>query len=415
MKKQWMLIAFTLIGVVLLGLFFLPSAKSQVKKEQLNREKIKPLVEIQTIKPKDLKGKAILIGQTVPEAQVDIAAKYSGRVKQVKVELGQVVATGQALIVQDTGDIDLTIAQNAAAKDQAQAEVAQASANYYANYQKAQKDYQHSLTVYRRYQTLYEAGAVSHESLDSAEQQMISAKTALDALKNQHKQPGDPAVIGSKKAEVVKAEKNMAALQKQRDDLILRAPRSGVIAYRQVEEGTLVQPGQTLLSIIDASKIYVDCQLSEQEVAHLFTGMEVKMQIDTLGSSYPGEITYISPAGDPKTKKFAIRITLTRIDNSIKGGMFARSQVDTLLRANALCVPKEAVLEKNGEYYLLLINKNKQVEKQSVQLGLSNDTEYEVLEGIKPGDRIITSNLARLKAGMSVEIRPTVNKQEGKQ
>lgn len=414
MKKQWMLVAFTVTTVILLGLFFLPNAKSQVKKEGPHDRKMKPMVETQTIKPKDLQGKVVLLGQTVPEAQVDISAKYSGRVKQVKVELGQKVSAGQTLIIQDTGDIDLTIAQTAAAKNQAQAEVAQVSANYYANYQKAEKDYQHTLTVYQRYKSLYETGAVARESLDSAEQQMVTAKAALDALKNQQKQQEAPAVIASKKAEVLKTEKNIAALQKQRDDLILKAPRSGIIAHRQVEAGNLVQPGQTLLSIVDVSRIYVDCQLSEQEVAYLFTGMEVKMQIDTLGSSYPGKITYISPTSDSKTQKFTVRITLSRIDSSIKGGMFARSQVNTILRDQALCVPREAVLEKNGEYYLFLLNKNKQVEKHSVQLGLSNDTEYEVLQGIKVGDRVITSNLTRLKPGMQVDIRPSADKREGK-
>lgn len=402
-KKQWLLVGTALTAIVILGMLFLPKVKSEPSKETLKDKEVRPLVNVETIQRQNMLGRVTLIGQTVPDAQVDIVAKYAGRVKQVNGELGQKVSAGQVLVVQDTEDIDLSIAQTYAALRQARADTTETTAGFHANYQKAQEDYKYSVNNYQRYKTLYETGAVSRDSLDLAEQKMNNAKASLDALKNQGN--GVPASIESKNAQVIKTEKNIAALEKQKDDLILRAPRSGIIGYRQVEIGALVQPGQKLLSIVDSSKIYIDCRLSEKDAAHLRIGMEADVQVQSLGKSYSGKIIYISPATDPETKTFSVRIALAAPDSLLKAGMFARLEVNVLLSEQALCVPKEAVTEDKGKYYLFIISPQGIVKKQLVQLGLENDEQYEILNGFKEGDQVAISNIGRLRPGMKVNFK----------
>jgi len=91
--------------------------------------------------------------------------------------------------------------------------------------------------------------------------------------------------------------------------------------------------------------------------------------------------------------------------------MFARTEVTVLLRKNTFCVPKEALQEQNGEYYLFLVNNQGIAHKQVVQLGLDNDKEYEILTGLKEGDRVVISNIARLKPNMQVKVRQRGGKQ----
>jgi len=399
-RKQWILIGAAILAIVIVGIFFLPKAKGEASRESLENRERKPLVKTETVRYKDLLGKVLLVGQTVPKGQVDIAAKYSGRVIAVNVDLGQKVSAGQVLVVQDTGDVDLSIAQTDATRRQAQADTTETKASFYANYQKAQSDYRHSVTNYQRYKTLYETGAVSKEALDTAEQEMSAAKAELDALRNQG--GSVPAAVLSKSAQVLKAEKNIAALEKQRSDLILRAPRNGIIGYRQVEVGTLVQPGEKLLSIVDNSQMYVDCQIAERDVAPLRLGAKAKVQIESLGCSYPGKIVYISPAADSQTQTFTVRLALSNPDKMLKAGMFSRSEMDVLLRPQTLSVPKDAVQEENGKYYVFLVSHQGVVKKQLVQLGLDNDKRYEILAGIKDGDQVAISNIARLSPGMKV-------------
>lgn len=402
-KKQIILVGFILIATAVFG-FYLSGVRNQNIRGNLSQAAIKPMVDSTVVKKQDMIRKISLTGQTVPEAQIDIAAKYSGRITWINASLGQAVSAGEVLIIQDTGDIDLSIDQTDAARRQAAADATETEASFAANYQKVRAEYQRSLVNYERYQSLYRMGAVSHESLDTIEQQMINAKAALDALDNQNVNGVVPAMVDSKQAALSKVERNIAALEKQRDDLILRAPRSGVIGYRQAEVGALVQAGQKLLTIVDHSRVYADCQISEQEIAHIKVGLPVGVQLESLGNTYPGTIIYVSPASDAATQKYIVRIALQQADPLIRSGMFARAKIAVLQRPQTLFVAREAVVEKNGRTYLMIITDDHTVEERKVTLGLRNDEDVEILSGIAEGERVAVSNLARLRPGLAVEL-----------
>jgi multidrug efflux pump subunit AcrA (membrane-fusion protein) len=374
-------------------------AKNIVKGQR--PEDTKPAVDVVTVQRKDMIRKIDLTGQTVPESQVDIAAKYTGKVTQINVELGQQVSPGQILLSQDSSDVDISISQNTASYRQASADAIESNAAFEANYQKAQSDYQHSVTNYDRYKTLYSQGAISKEALDNAEQQMASSQAALDTWSKQLS-AGSAASVQSKLASRDKAQSAIDALQNQKSDLILRAPRAGVIGFRQVEVGNIVSAGQKVLSIVDNSNIYVDCSVSEQDIGQIALGVPTTISIESLGKSYTGKIIYISPAMDSKTQTFTIRIALDKPDDSIRSGMFARTTINVAIRPQTLFVPKEAVISLNGKDRIFIVNSNNQIEERIVELGLRNDKSVEILSGLKDGEQIALSNLSRLKTGITI-------------
>lgn len=361
-------------------------------------------VDVLAVKRGGLDRQVTLAGQTVPQAQVDIAAKYQGRVIAVNADLGQQVAAGQELVVQDTGDADLAVLQNQAAYRQASADAVTNEVTFRANYERAKSDYQRALTDYQRYQSLYDMGGVSRQALDNSAQTLANAKATLDTLANQM-QGGTPAVIESARAAALRAEHSVSAAAKQREDLVLRAPWPGTIAARQVEVGALVQPGQKLMTVVDNSKIYVDCQLSEQDMYGLAPGQDVSVQLESLGRSFPGKITYISPVNDSQNQSFTVRVTLTAPDLAIRGGMFARATISTQLKADTITVPKEAVLQKNGKTYVYVVTPQKTVEERQVQVGLKGDQQTEITGGLAAGEQIAVSNLSRLRTGLTVATR----------
>ena len=342
-----------------------------------------------------------LTGQTVPKSQVDIAAKYLGKVAMVNVDLGQAVSEGQILIVQDTKDIDNSIKQNQAAYQQAVADAITTEASVTANYSKAQTDYQLALDGYRRYKMLYDVGGISKEQLDANTQQLTAAKTALDLLANQMNS-GIAASITSAQAAASKAQYSVDAMQTQREDLILRAPCSGVIGYRQVEVGSMVSAGQKMLSIVDSSEFNVDCQVAAEDLPALTVGMKVEVKIDALGKALPGRVIYISPTIDPQTQVFSLRIALDNSGPEVKGGIFTQTNVASVLRHNTLVIPKDAVLEKSGRIYVCVINSQNEVEERIVQVGARGDQNIEILSGLNEGEQIAVSNLSRLSSGMVV-------------
>lgn len=358
-------------------------------------------VNVLTVKRGDLIKNISLTGQTVPKSQVDIAAKYLGKVAMVNVDLGQAVSEGQILIIQDTKDIDNSIKQNQAAYQQAVADAITTEASVTANYSKAQTDYQLALDGYQRYKMLYDAGGISKEQLDANTQQLTAAKTALDLLANQMNS-GIAASITSAQAAASKAQYSVDAMQTQREDLILRAPCSGVIGYRQVEVGSMVSAGQKMLSIVDSSEFNVDCQVAAEDLPALTVGMKVEVKIDALGKTLSGRVIYISPTIDPQTQVFSLRIALDNSDPEVKGGIFTQTNIASVLRHNTLVIPKDAVLEKSGRIYVCVINSQNEVEERVVQVGARGDQNIEILSGLNEGEQIAVSNLSRLSSGMVI-------------
>ncbi len=358
-------------------------------------------VELFTARIQPLDRQVTLVGQTVADAQIDIMPKYAGRVVSVPVKLGDRVTAGQVLLVQDTGDISLSIAQSNAELRQAQAALVETQASYIASLQKAEVDYNRNKTNYTRYKTLFEQGAVSGETLDAAYQNMINAKATLDTLAKQAVN-GEPASLEVKRAAASKIASAVEALEKQRSDLTLRAPRDGVIVYRQVEEGSFIQAAQKVLSLVDNSQVFVDCLVSEQEAAGLALGMAPSIEIASLGQSFTGKIIFISTAKETGSQSYKVRLSIDDPDRKLKSGLFIRGQVLVPLRTAALVVPKSAVLAKSGRSFVYIIGDDKKAIEQEVKTGMGNDQFIEILSGLKPNTVVAASNLAKLKTGIVV-------------
>jgi RND family efflux transporter MFP subunit len=286
------------------------------------------------------------------------------------------------------------------------ADALQSNAAFQASYQKAKADYERAQTNVGRYRSLFETGAVSKEALDKVEEQQTAAKADLD-LWSKQLVGGSAAAVVSKQAAFEQATASVEALQQQRSDMIIRAPRAGVIGYRQAEVGGMAPAGQKLLSIVDNSKIYVDCSVSETDIGQIVLGTAAEISVDSLGKTYGGKVIYISPSMDSATQSFTIRLALETDDAGLKAGMFARTDIIAVLRQDTLTVPKEAVVSLNGKDRVFVIDAGNQVEERMVKLGFRNDSSVEILEGVSAGEKVAVSNIARLKNGSVItEVTP---------
>lgn len=365
----------------------------------------RPLVKVVTVARADMMRHIALSGQTVANANIPLAPKYTGRVTEVRAKLGDTVEAGDVLMVQDTGDLDISIAANDAATGAARADAREARASYDANYIKARNDLELEQSKYERNQYLYSIGAISQDTLDKVKQEYLASKATFDVLADQV-QDGDAASVQSKVYTADKAEHATDALRRQREDMYLRAPRAGVIGYRNVEAGEIVSAGTKVFSLVDTSHLNVDCTLAESDAAILKPGMEVEVTIDALGADYPGKIVYVSPAMDDTSKTYQVRIELETDSDEMKAGLFARTAIDILQRRATLCVPKEALLSRNGRQTLFVVHEDGTVEERTVKIGLMNDAEVEVLDGIEPGDTVVVTNQDKLQDGKKVETEP---------
>ena len=402
-RQQLAAVSMVLLFLAAALYFYFGNARNTEKKVRHGN----PLVKVEQVVRRDMMRHIVLSGQTVADANVALAPKYTGRVAEVCVNLGDEVKAGQVLMVQDTGDLDISINQNAAAARAAAADAREAAVTYDANYIKAKNAYELEKGKYERNQYLFSIGAISQNTLDSIEQEYMASKAAFEVLANQV-EGGDAASVQSKQYTAEKQRYATDALRRQREDMLLRAPRDGVIGYRNVEAGAIVTAGTKVLSLVDNSHLNVDCALSESDAAILKPGMEVKVTIDALGADYAGRIVYVSPAMDESAKTYQVRIELDTASDEIKAGLFAHTAIDILQRRDTLFVPKGAVLSRNGRQTLFVLRDDGTVEEREVKIGLMNDETEEILDGLADGDVVVVSNQDKLQTGTKVDVDDNV-------
>ena len=390
------------IALILLAIalyFYMGMGKDNMQKVRRNS----PVVEVQEVVRADMGRHIVLSGQTVADASISLAPKYNGRITAVYADLGDWVEEGQILMVQDLEDLDISIAQNAAAAGAARADVRETAATYNANLSSKKNAYELASAKYERQKYLFSIGAISQDKLDSVEAEYSAAKAAYEVLANQQA-GGMAAAIESKELLAAKQEHATEALEKQRSDMILRAPRSGIIAYRNAEVGAMAAAGTKAFTLVDNGHINVDCTIGENDAAILQAGMEVNVTIDALGKDFLGKIIFVSPAMDEDSKSYRVRVSLDNPDNTVKAGLFAHTAVDILQRPQTIFVPQSAVLTRNGEQYVFVLREDGTVERRVVKIGLLNDVSEEILEGLAEGEKVVLTNQDKLQDGMKVKV-----------
>ena len=379
--------------------FYMGAGKSSQQGQRRNL----PAVKVQTVERQDMLRHIVLSGQTVANASINLAPKYNGRITAVYANLGDQVEEGQVLMVQDLADLDISIAQNSAAAGAAWAETREAAATYNANYLSKKNAYELAQSKYERQQYLFSIGAISQDTLDNAEREYTASKAAYEILANQVT-GGSAAAIQSKEYSAIKQDRAVEALKKQREDMILRAPRQGVIAYRNAEVGAMASSGTKAFVLVDNSHINVDCTLGENDAAILTPGMAVNITIDALGRDFAGRVIFVSPAMEEDSKSYLVRLELTNADDTVKAGLFAHTAVDILQRPQTIFVPQEAVVTRNGAAFVFVLLPDGTVEQRPVKIGLLNDQDEEIIEGLSVGEQVVLSNQDKLQTGMKVQV-----------
>lgn len=199
---------------------------------------------------------------------------------------------------------------------------------------------------------------------------------------------------------------NRAQLQRMR----IVAPFDGVAGIRQVNLGDYVKDGAELLSLEDASSMWVDFRLPERDVPRLRTGQPVTLTLDALpGRSFEARVEALDAQLDAAGRSMLVRARLKQSAPELKSGLFARVSVRLGERSEALLVPEEALVPQGGKQYLVrLIDPDAaepRTEKLEARLGQRLPGQVEILAGLKPGDWVVTAGQARVMRGEKMPVR----------
>jgi Cu(I)/Ag(I) efflux system membrane fusion protein len=173
--------------------------------------------------------------------------------------------------------------------------------------------------------------------------------------------------------------------------LTVYAPSSGIVLKREALPGKYVEPGTTLYEVADLSSVWISADIYESEVA----SVQLDQPISVSFASYPGEtfhgnMAYIYPSLNAVTRTVRVRFELPNPGLKLKPGMYGNVTLQTDA-AKALVVPKEAVLETGLRQLVFMDLGQGRYEQTLVKLGRRNQDSVEVMEGLREGDRIVTS------------------------
>jgi multidrug efflux system membrane fusion protein len=250
--------------------------------------------------------------------------------------------------------------------------------------------------------------------LASFKAQAIGAQLALDRAKQlAARQFGPQATADAAQATYDQANAGIAKTQAIISQKLVRAPFDGELGVRHVEVGQYLTAGTQIVTLTDLSTLYANFTVTEKGSAALKVGQTVRILVDAYpGRIFEGKITAIEPQIATDTRNIRVQATLDNPEHILKPGMFATTTVVLPDKPAVVTVPETAIdYTLYGDSVFLITEKKGDDGKTSltavrtfVRTGNRVDGRAEILDGLKPGDRVVAVGQLKLQSGAAVAI-----------
>lgn len=209
--------------------------------------------------------------------------------------------------------------------------------------------------------------------------------------------------LDSQIALAAQARAQAAQAQASIGDRVIRAPFSGWVSLRSISAGAVVSSGTAIAQISDISKIKLDFAVPETLLAEIRPGQIIKAR----AAAYPdqpfnGTIANIDPVLNPETRAATVRAVLANGDRKLKPGMLLSVTIESKERISP-AVPEIAVVGEGEQSFVFVVDGDK-VRRVPVRIGLKQDGKVEILDGLKPGQRVVTEGVVKIADGQKVRL-----------
>ncbi|WP_416385187.1 efflux RND transporter periplasmic adaptor subunit [Sphingomonas sp. LY54] len=322
--------------------------------ETKGRDRPPPVVRVEPATTMRFIERIDAVGTARANEQVTLAAPVTERIVRLNFDDGGYVNRGQVVAVLAQG-------QETAQLSEAQARAREAGQQL------------------QRVQELKERGFATNSSLDT--QQALAAQARAQAA-------GARAQIG---------------------DRVVTAPFSGWVSLRNISPGAIVSAGTEIATISDLSSIKLDFTVPETMLAAIKPGQT----IDARSAAYPdqpfrGQIATIDPVIDPNTRSVTVRARLPNTDRKLKPGMLLTVGIETAPRMS-LSVPELSVVGEGDRRFVYTIAEGGEAKRIPVRTGVRSDGRIEIVEGLRPGQKVVSEGVVKLSDGMKVRLAGAAN------
>jgi len=336
-------------------------------------------------------------GEIQAKTRINIGTNVSGEIKAIHVRDGQEVKAGQLLVTIDQVRLKQQLSQVEALLDASRKDAARLEAGMARARQSAQRS-----------ESLFKEGLVADEDFRQAKLALASAELTYEAAK----------------ANIAQNEANVAAMGDSLNKTVIVAPIAGRVIALKAQMGEMAIPGMsnlpgaTLMIISDMKEMNAEIKVNESEVVRLKIGQAVQVNVESLpGRVFLGKIYEIASAAEQSGQNanmYNVKVALGRSNPDtaqLRPGMSARGMILTSDVKNALRVPLQAVLERDGSLedalnkgllgpesrsVVMAVRDGKAVE-QPVKTGIANTQFYQIVEGLSADDKVLTGPIRKLK------------------
>ena len=313
-------------------------------------------------------------GTLAARSRVGVKPKLPGRLERVLVDIGDRVTAGQVVATLDRGEVDAQV-------DAAVAAVAVA----HAALESAEAALANAETEHERAKTLFDAGALPRQRLDTAQTAHRAAVAQRDLAK----------------ANRTQAEAAVRRAREVQGDATLHAPVAGYIVERNYDPGSI--PGdRPVVVVADIRELKLEAGVSELEAGRLKKGLPALVSVQAKpGETFSAQLAAIAPEVDPRNRHFRIEVRVPNPDTALLAGMYATARVVLDTADGAIAVPREAVVTRDGQRVALKVDGDK-VTPVTVVEGLTDGRQVQIVSGLKAGDTVLADARRQLPADARV-------------
>ena len=250
----------------------------------------------------------------------------------------------------------------------------------------------HSRSELERARNLLKSGGITDKDLKAAELAEQDAR----------------AQAGVASAQCEEARAAIQVAEKRVNDTIIRSPVAGVIQTKFINVGSYVEAPTMLFAVVNNDRLELESPVATADLAPIRSGQRVTFSVNSYpGVTFEGRVVEIAPAVDAATRSAKVRIRLADSRGRLKAGMFAEGDILTGTTSQAIIIPGSAVYrdDRSSKSSFVFVLVNGKAERRPVQIGRERDGKLEIVEGLKPGDALISEQSIEIAEGVAVKAR----------
>ena len=364
-----------------------------------------PAVQVQVVpvQKSTMQQKVTADAVLFPIAQSSLVPKISAPVKKFFVNRGSHVHAGQLLAQLENRDLAAAAEENKGTYDEAEAAYATTTAaSLPQELQKAQLDEQAAKQqldaeqkIYDSRKELFAQGALPRKELDQAGVDLTNARNQYE-IARKHLEAlnaiGKQQTLKSAQGQLESARGKYQGATAQLGYSEIRSPISGVVTERPLYPGEMATAGSPLLTVMDTSQLVARAHIPQQNAALLRVGDKASVTVPGTDTPFQGQVSLVSPALDPGSTTVEIWIKLQNPGERLKPGTSVQVSMVARSITDALTIPAASVLTApDGTSSVMVAGGDGRAHQRAVKTGIRSDSQIQIVEGVQPGERVVTS------------------------